>query len=72
MTQLSFDELLAARDDPVYNQASFFGGSAPLSESIGYLVVLGFGLFFSLFTTLIVMADKYFGSKKEMTSEHFK
>lgn len=71
MTQLSFDELLAARDDPVYNQASFFGGSAPLSESIGYLVVLGFGLFFSLFTTLVVMADKYFGSKKEMTSEHF-
>lgn len=52
-------------------EESFFGGEAPLSESIGYLVVLGFGMFFSVFTTIIVLCDKYFGSKKEMTSEHF-
>eukprot|EP00816_Leptocylindrus_hargravesii_P005076 CAMPEP_0196810538 /NCGR_PEP_ID=MMETSP1362-20130617/11390_1 /TAXON_ID=163516 /ORGANISM="Leptocylindrus danicus, Strain CCMP1856" /LENGTH=681 /DNA_ID=CAMNT_0042185577 /DNA_START=35 /DNA_END=2080 /DNA_ORIENTATION=+ len=53
------------------NSDSFFGGDPPLSEAIGWAVVLGFGLFFSVFTTLIVMADKYFGSKKAMTSEHF-
>lgn len=52
-------------------QSSFFGDDPPLSEAIGWAVVLGFGLFFSIFTTLVVMADKYFGSKKEMTSEHF-
>lgn len=54
------------------NIESFFGGDAPLSEAVGWAVVLGFGMFFSIFTTLIVMADKYYGSQKAMTSEHFK
>jgi len=52
-------------------QESFFGGEAPLSLAVGYLVVLGFGALFSIFTTLIVMADTYFGSKAAITSEHF-
>lgn len=50
---------------------SFFGGTPPLSQSIGYLVVLGFGVLFSVFTTLIVMLEKYFGGHGSMTSEHF-
>ena len=53
-------------------QDSFFGGEAPLSIGIGYAVVLGFGVFFSLLTTLLVYINKYFGSRREITSEHFK
>lgn len=52
-------------------QESFFGGSAPLSEVVGYLVVLGFGAIFSVITTLLVLTDKYFGSGAAMTSESF-
>jgi len=52
-------------------QTSFFGGEPPLSEGVGYFVVLGFGLFFSLMTTSLVFLNKYFGSKGEITSEHF-
>lgn len=53
-------------------QESFFGGEPPLSEGIGYLVVLGFGALFSVFTTGIVLVNKYFGGKGDVTSEHFK
>jgi hypothetical protein len=51
---------------------SFFGGDAPLPESVGWAVVVGFGALFSIITTLIVMANKYFGERGEVTSEHFK
>ena len=51
---------------------SFFGGTPPLSEGIGYLVVLGFGAIFSIITTILVLLNKYFGAKGEITSEHFK
>jgi len=44
----------------------------PLSVAVGYIVVLGFGALFSIFTTTLVMLDKYFGRHKEITSEHFK
>ena len=50
----------------------FEGGKPPLSEAIGYLVVLGFGAAFSIFTSLLVFAEKYFSGKGPMTSEHFK
>lgn len=51
---------------------SFFPkGAAPLPEWVGYAVVLGFGLLFSVITTIIVYINKYFGSKGEITSEHF-
>ncbi len=53
-------------------QTSYFGGEPPLSEGIGYLVVLGFGLLFSLITTGFVLLNKYFGNMGEITSEHFK
>eukprot|EP00522_Entomoneis_paludosa_P012939 CAMPEP_0172445002 /NCGR_PEP_ID=MMETSP1065-20121228/4990_1 /TAXON_ID=265537 /ORGANISM="Amphiprora paludosa, Strain CCMP125" /LENGTH=707 /DNA_ID=CAMNT_0013195791 /DNA_START=70 /DNA_END=2193 /DNA_ORIENTATION=- len=52
-------------------QDSFFGGSPPLSEGVGYLVVLGFGALFSILTTIIVFLNQYFGAKGEITSEHF-
>jgi hypothetical protein len=51
---------------------SFFGGLPPLSEGVGYLVVLGFGVFFSFVTSGIVWANNYFGGSGEVTSEHFK
>jgi hypothetical protein len=39
---------------------------------IGYLVVLGFGALFSVFTTCLVLINKYFGKRGDQTSEHFK
>eukprot|EP00751_Fragilariopsis_kerguelensis_P006553 CAMPEP_0170807684 /NCGR_PEP_ID=MMETSP0733-20121128/32911_1 /TAXON_ID=186038 /ORGANISM="Fragilariopsis kerguelensis, Strain L26-C5" /LENGTH=705 /DNA_ID=CAMNT_0011162901 /DNA_START=124 /DNA_END=2241 /DNA_ORIENTATION=- len=52
-------------------QKSFFGGEPPLSLAVGYVVVLGFGLLFSGITTLLIVLNRYFGSKGEITSEHF-
>jgi hypothetical protein len=37
----------------------------------GYIIVLGFGAMFSVVTTLVTVADKYFGGLN-MTSEQFK
>ena len=51
---------------------SFFGGDSALDEWVGYVVVLGFGVAFSIFTTLIVMVEKWFSGSATMTSEHFK
>lgn len=58
--------------DEYRGQDSFFGGEPPLSKSVGYLVVLGFGAFFSLMTTGLVYLNKYFGNMGATTSEHFK
>jgi hypothetical protein len=48
-------------------QESMFGGEPPLS-----VVVLGFGALFSVFTTCLVLINKYFGKRGDQTSEHFK
>jgi len=37
----------------------FFGGQAPLGQWVGYLVVLGFGILFSIITTALVYINKY-------------
>jgi len=64
--------IAACVDPETYAGAdSFFGGSPPLGVGIGYLVVLGFGLLFSAFTTALVFLDKYYGGGGSMTSEHF-
>lgn len=65
------DFTLPPKFDEYRGEESFFGGSPPLSEGIGYLVVLGFGALFSIFTTLIVLADKVFAGNASITSEHF-
>jgi small basic protein len=61
---------------PTYNeykfQSSFFDNDAPLDVSVGYLVVLGFGVLFSVVTTSIVYINKNFGQMGDITSEHFK
>merc|ERR1711966_546099 len=51
-------------------QASFFGGDAALSEGAGYGIVLGFGIGFSLITTLLVYLDKRFNGTN-ISSEFF-
>lgn len=51
---------------------SFFGGDSPLTVGIGYVVVLGFGVLFSILTTGIVLINKHFGNSGDITSEHFK
>lgn len=53
------------------NQTSFFGGTAILPVGAGYGVVLGFGLFFSLFTTLLVWLDSKFAGTEYGSSELF-
>jgi len=56
----------------LFGQKSYFPeNEAPLPLWVGYAVVLGFGLLFSVITTLIVYINKHFGSKGEITSEHF-
>lgn len=50
---------------------SFFGGKPPLSQGIGYLVILGFGFLFSILTTFIVFFDAKLRGNATMTSEHF-
>eukprot|EP00569_Conticribra_weissflogii_P017159 CAMPEP_0171449190 /NCGR_PEP_ID=MMETSP0881-20121228/39990_1 /TAXON_ID=67004 /ORGANISM="Thalassiosira weissflogii, Strain CCMP1336" /LENGTH=732 /DNA_ID=CAMNT_0011973629 /DNA_START=493 /DNA_END=2691 /DNA_ORIENTATION=- len=50
---------------------SYFGGTPPLSKAIGYLVVVGFGALFSVFTTAVVYMDKIFSGNATVTSEHF-
>lgn len=52
-------------------QDSFFGGEPPLSKGVGYAVVVGFGVVFSIITTALIILNGYFGSKGEITSEHF-
>ena len=52
-------------------QESFFGDDPPLSESVGWAVVLGFGAAFSIFTTILVYVGKKY-SGVAMTSEAFK
>ena len=53
-------------------QESFFGGAPPLPVSVGYAVVLGFGVAFSVFTTLLVYLERRFAGNAAMTSEKFK
>ena len=42
---------------------SFFGGKAVLPEGAGYGIVIGFGLFFSLATAIIMGLDKRYGGR---------
>jgi hypothetical protein len=51
---------------------SFFEGESPLPQSVGYAVVLGFGIAFSIFTTAIVYIERCFSADAAMTSEKFK
>ena len=69
----NYPNIASCADPDAYAGASsFFGGAPPLAEKWGYLVVLGFGALFSIFTTLLVVMDKFFSGNASMTSEHFK
>ena len=62
-----------ASNPEYFGSSSYFGGVPPLSTAIGYLVVIGFGALFSVFTTSIVFLDKKFSSGgTSITSEQFK
>lgn len=61
-----------AEDPSLQGQSSYFGGEAPLPVAVGYVVVIGFGAFFSIFTTLVVYLDKAFSSgPRQISSEEF-
>ena len=51
-------------------QTSFFGDNTPLPLESGYAIILGFGAFFSVLTTILVYLDKY-ANGTEHTSEFF-
>jgi urea-proton symporter len=53
-------------------ETSFFEGTPPLSQGLGYLVILGFGAAFSIFSTLLIYAIQHFGVAGRVTSEQFK
>jgi len=57
--------------DKYAGQESYFGGESPLSLAVGYVVVIGFGAAFSVFTTMLVYFDKVFAGNASITSEHF-
>lgn len=51
-------------------QGSFFDGKPVLNQAVGYSVILGFGAFFTVFTSFLVWLEKrYVGSRH--TSEWF-
>merc|ERR1719387_1321183 len=63
--------MLSSMMTPEYmGKDAFFGGTPPLPESSGYAIVLGFGAFFSVFTTALVYIDKYVNGTQH-TSEFF-
>ncbi len=65
--------LVSTNQPPEYaGQESFFGGAPPLSENVGYFVVLGFGALFSVFTTILVYVEKMISGGQSITSEKFK
>jgi urea-proton symporter len=41
-------------------QSSYFGGKAILDQGVGYAVVLGFGVFFAVFTSFLVSTQYSF------------
>lgn len=51
-------------------KTSFFGDNTPLPVESGYAIILGFGAFFSVLTTILVYLDKY-ANGTEHTSEFF-
>ena len=64
-------QLLASAMDQTYaGQTSFFGDNTPLPVESGYAILLGFGAFFSVLTTILVYLDKY-ANGTEHTSEFF-
>jgi SSS family transporter len=65
------DTVIGHQPERYYGQDSFFGDSSPLPESVGYAVVLGFGLAFSIFTTIIVYMERRFSGSDGITSEQF-
>ncbi|KAJ9134972.1 hypothetical protein P3X46_032200 [Hevea brasiliensis] len=56
--------------DGCLRQPSFFQGRPVLNQGVGYSVILGFGVFFAVFTSFLVWLEKrYVGSRH--TSEWF-
>ena len=51
--------------------ASSFGGTPPLNVGAGYGVVLGFGVFFSLFASFATFLDNRYTGTIESRSVHF-
>jgi len=63
--------VMSQQPEEYFGAESFFGGDAPLPKSVGYIVVLGFGAAFSVFTTLLVYLEGFINKDSAMTSEKF-
>eukprot|EP01026_Neomeris_dumetosa_P065127 TRINITY_DN623_c0_g1_i3.p1 TRINITY_DN623_c0_g1~~TRINITY_DN623_c0_g1_i3.p1 ORF type:complete len:724 (-),score=58.73 TRINITY_DN623_c0_g1_i3:877-2892(-) len=66
----NYTNLVGLEDDYRGGQCEFFGDDHPLADWVGWTVVVGFGLFFSLLTSLFVIFDYNFG-ETVITSEQF-
>ena len=42
--------------DGCMRQSSFFHGKAVLNQAVGYSIILGFGAFFAVFTSFLVIS----------------
>lgn len=51
-------------------QTSFFENDPPLSKAVGYIIVLGFGIVFGMFTVGLVYLERFLSGQK-MSSEFF-
>ncbi|KAF2308882.1 hypothetical protein GH714_022719 [Hevea brasiliensis] len=61
---------VSENEDGCLRQPSFFQGRPVLNQGVGYSVILGFGVFFAVFTSFLVWLEKrYVGSRH--TSEWF-
>ncbi|GBG60781.1 hypothetical protein CBR_g12519 [Chara braunii] len=61
---------MSKTDGSCVRQESFFGGQPFLDQWVGYVIVLGFGLFFSVLITILTwLEERYVGLR--MTSEFF-
>jgi hypothetical protein len=61
--------VISKLDFASHNSSCFFSHH---TLPTGYLIVLGFGAAFSVFTTALVYMEKHFAGGVEMTSEQFK
>jgi len=64
------DNVVSQMEEKYQGDETFFGGNAFLPKWVGYLIVVGFGAFFSVFTVIIMQLERRFVGTK-LTSEFF-
>ena len=58
------DNVVSQMEEKYQGDETFFGGNAFLPKWVGYLIVVGFGAFFSVFTVIIMWAPGVPGGRR--------